>query len=150
MIRGYLNREEATAETIDGFCTGDLARVDEDDSSTSSTARDMVLRGGENVPAEVESAIFDHDAVAECVVFGIEDDRLGGKSPPVWSSKTALSWTPRPSARTAWRISKHKTPRYMWFQRERLPRNANGSPQREVRESPSRRRGLTGVLAPSP
>ena len=38
----------------------------------------MVLRGGENVYcAEVESAIFKHDAVCEVSVFGVPDDRLG-------------------------------------------------------------------------
>jgi hypothetical protein len=41
-------------------------------------AKDMVLRGGENVYcAEVENALFHHDAVAECVAFAVPDERLG-------------------------------------------------------------------------
>ena len=41
-------------------------------------AKDMVLRGGENIYCtEVETAIYQHDAVAEAAVFGVPDDRLG-------------------------------------------------------------------------
>jgi acyl-CoA synthetase (AMP-forming)/AMP-acid ligase II len=81
VIRGYLNRPEATAETIvDGWLhTGDIAYIDEDGFIyIVDRAKDMVLRGGENVYcAEVENAIFSHDAVAECVVFAVPDERLG-------------------------------------------------------------------------
>ena len=81
VIRGYLNRPDATAETIvDGWLrTGDMAREDDDGFLyIVDRIKDMVLRGGENIYcAEVESAIFDHPAVAECTVFGVEDDRLG-------------------------------------------------------------------------
>ena len=81
VIRGYLNREEATAETIiNGWLrTGDMARKDEDDFIfIVDRIKDMVLRGGENIYcAEVESAIFDHEDVTECTAFGVADDRLG-------------------------------------------------------------------------
>ena len=52
VIKGYLNRPEATAEAIrDGwFHTGDIARIDEDGFVfIVDRAKDMVLRGGENV-----------------------------------------------------------------------------------------------------
>ncbi len=81
VIRGYLNRPEATAESItDGWLhTGDIARIDENGFVfIVDRAKDMVLRGGENVYcAEVESAIHEHPAVAEATVFGVPDDRLG-------------------------------------------------------------------------
>ncbi|MFM9083315.1 MAG: AMP-binding protein, partial [Actinomycetota bacterium] len=51
-IKGYLNRPEATAETIkDGWLnTGDVARIDEDGFVfLVDRAKDMVIRGGENV-----------------------------------------------------------------------------------------------------
>ena len=80
-IKGYLNRPEATAETIvDGWLnTGDIARIDEDGFVyIVDRAKDMVIRGGENVYcSEVETAIYHHDAVAEAAVFGIPDERLG-------------------------------------------------------------------------
>jgi long-chain acyl-CoA synthetase len=81
VIRGYLNRPDASAETItEGWLhTGDVARIDEDGFIfIVDRIKDMVIRGGENVYcAEVESAIFDHEAVAECAVFGVVDARLG-------------------------------------------------------------------------
>ena len=81
VIKGYLNRPEATAESIqDGwFRTGDIARIDEDGFVfIVDRAKDMVLRGGENVYcSEVEAAIYEHPGVAEVAVFGVPDDRLG-------------------------------------------------------------------------
>jgi long-chain acyl-CoA synthetase len=59
VIKGYLNRPDATAESItDGWLhTGDIARIDEDGFIyIVDRAKDMVLRGGENVYcAEVEA-----------------------------------------------------------------------------------------------
>src|SRR5690606_36686438 len=64
VIKGYLNRPDATAEAIkDGwFETGDIARIDEDGFVfIVDRAKDMVLRGGENVYcSEVEAAIYAH------------------------------------------------------------------------------------------
>ena len=81
MIKGYLNRPEATADAIrDGWLnTGDIAHIDDDGFVfIVDRAKDMVLRGGENVfCSEVETAIYHHDSVAEAAVFGIPDDRLG-------------------------------------------------------------------------
>ena len=79
--RATCNRPDATAESIrDGwFNTGDIARIDEDGFVfIVDRAKDMVLRGGENVYcSEVEAAIYQHDAVAEAAVFGVPDERLG-------------------------------------------------------------------------
>ncbi|HEY4610987.1 MAG TPA: class I adenylate-forming enzyme family protein, partial [Ilumatobacteraceae bacterium] len=81
VIKGYLNRPEATADAIrDGwFNTGDIARIDDDGFVfIVDRAKEMVLRGGENVYcSEVEAAIYQLDAVAEAAVFGIPDERLG-------------------------------------------------------------------------
>ncbi len=140
VIAGYLNRPEATAETItDGWLhTGDVARIDEDGFVfIVDRAKDMVLRGGENVYcAEVETAIFDHDAVAECAVFGMPDDRLG--------EEVAAAVVVRPGAgvtadelraHCAARMAKYKIPRYIWLREESLPRNANGKfMKRQLRE----------------
>lgn len=131
VIKGYLNRPEATAESIrDGwFNTGDIARIDEDGFVyIVDRAKDMVLRGGENVYcSEVETAIYTHPDVAECAVFGMPDERLG--------EEVAAAIVPTPGSslsevtlRThlAERIAKHKIPARMWFLEEPLPRNANG------------------------
>ena len=131
VIRGYLNRDEATAESIqDGWLrTGDVARVDEDGFIyLVDRAKDMVLRGGENVYcAEVESALFEHDAVAECAVFGVPDDRLGEEvAAAVVVKPGAAPTADELRAFCAERIAKYKLPRYVWLLDEALPRNANG------------------------
>lgn len=141
VIRGYLNRADATAETItDGWLhTGDIARIDEDGFCfIVDRAKDMVLRGGENVYcAEVESTIYEHPAVAECTVFGVPDDRLGEEVGVAIFAKEGASIDPdalRGFCRE--RISGHKVPRYVWLLDEPLPRNANGKfLKRELRDT---------------
>ena len=141
VIRGYLNREEATAETIiDGWLrTGDMARKDEDDFLyIVDRIKDMVLRGGENIYcAEVESAIFDHDDVAECTVFGVPDDRLGEEvGIAVFLKPGAIATADTLREHCATQLAKFKVPRYFWFVEEALPRNASGKfLKRELRES---------------
>nr|BFE80431.1 hypothetical protein GCM10020093_030320 [Planobispora longispora] len=81
VIMGYWNRPEATAETFVGgwLHTGDLARIDEDGFVyIVDRAKDMVIRGGENVYcAEVEAALFEHPAIDDAAVIGIPHDELG-------------------------------------------------------------------------
>lgn len=131
VIRGYLNRPEATAETIqDGWLhTGDIARIDDDGFiAIVDRAKDMLLRGGENVYcAEVESAIFEHEAVAECAVIGVPDDRLGeevGAAVVLADGATVDAAALRAFVKE--RIAAFKVPRYIWFLDDPLPRNASG------------------------
>jgi long-chain acyl-CoA synthetase len=141
VIKGYINRPEATASSItDGWLhTGDVAYLDEDGFIfLVDRKKDMVLRGGENIYcAEVEAALHQNPAVAECSVFGVADDRLGEEV------GVAIHLRPgdRVEAQTlrddvAKLIAKHKAPRYIWFLDEPLPRNANGKfLKRELRET---------------
>lgn len=139
VIKGYLNRPDATLDTItDGWLhTGDIAYMDEDEFIyLVDRAKEMVLRGGENVYcAEVESVIFAHEAVAECVVFGVEDERMG--------EEVGAAILPKPGATLdiaelrrylQGKLSAYKIPRYIWLVESPLPRNANGKfVKREVR-----------------
>jgi long-chain acyl-CoA synthetase len=81
LIRGYWNKPEATDETfIDGWLrSGDLGRMDEEGFIfVEDRAKDMVLRGGENIYcAEVEAAIYNYPGIHEAAVFGIPHERLG-------------------------------------------------------------------------
>lgn len=131
VIRGYLNRPEATAESItNGWLhTGDIARIDEDGFvAIVDRAKDMLLRGGENVYcAEVEAAIFEHDAVAECAVIGVADDRLGEEvGAAVVLAEGASIDADALRAFVKERIAAFKVPRYIWFLDAALPRNASG------------------------
>ena len=131
VIRGYLNRPEATAESItDGWLhTGDIARIDEDGFIfIVDRLKDMVLRGGENVYcAEVEAAIHKHSAVAESSVFGVPDDRLGEEVGVAVFCHDHMAIS-ADELRTHCKslISSYKVPRYVWILDEPLPRNASG------------------------
>ncbi len=131
VIKGYLNRPEATAETIvDGWLyTGDIGYVDEHNFVyLVDRAKDMVLRGGENVYcSEVEAAIFKHEAVAEAAVFSVPDERLGEEV----GAAIFPSQDTHPSAEEirefcAGLLAKFKIPRYIWIVDQPLPRNASG------------------------
>lgn len=131
VIKGYLNKPEATADAIrDGwFNTGDIARIDDEGFVfIVDRAKDMVLRGGENIYcSEVESAIFAHPAVAENVVFGVPDDRLGEEVGAciVLADGQSLN-AEELQAFLLERMAKFKVPKHVWFRTESLPRNASG------------------------
>ena len=131
VIKGYLNRPGATSESIpDGwFHTGDIARIDADGFVTLvDRAKDMVLRGGENVYcSEVEAAIYEHPDIAEAAVFGVPDERLGEDvaAAVVLCDGAGLTAADL-QAFLVERIAKYKIPATIWIRSEALPRNANG------------------------
>ncbi|PZN95371.1 MAG: AMP-dependent synthetase [Alphaproteobacteria bacterium] len=140
VIKGYINRPEATAASItDGWLhTGDIARIDADGFIfIVDRKKDMVLRGGENVYcAEVEAIVYRHAAVAECCVFGVPDERLGEEVgiAVVLKAGTTLADTELRDHCAAL-IARHKVPRHVWFLDDPLPRNASGKfLKRELRD----------------
>jgi acyl-CoA synthetase (AMP-forming)/AMP-acid ligase II len=80
-MSGYWRDDEATAAAIVGgwLRTGDLARIDERGLVRLAGRRtEMFIRGGYNVyPAEVESALVGHPAVADAVVVPRPDPVMG-------------------------------------------------------------------------
>jgi long-chain acyl-CoA synthetase len=81
VMKGYLNRPDATAEVmVDGwFRTGDLGTKDADGYLTIvDRKKDMVLRGGYNVyPREVEEVLLRNPAIAQVAVIAVPHERLG-------------------------------------------------------------------------
>jgi acyl-CoA synthetase (AMP-forming)/AMP-acid ligase II len=79
----YFNDPQETDEAFrlgDGWLlTGDVGFLDSDGFLTLvDRSKDMLVSGGENVyPAEIENALYQHEAILECAVFGIPDDRWG-------------------------------------------------------------------------
>ena len=79
----YFNDPEETARAFrlpDGWLlTGDIGFIDEDGFLTLvDRSTDMLVSGAENVyPVEIENALYQHAACAECAVFGIPDERWG-------------------------------------------------------------------------
>ncbi|MBT4521847.1 MAG: acyl--CoA ligase [Halieaceae bacterium] len=137
VIKGYLNQPEAI---VDGWLkTGDIGYIDEEGFVfLVDRLKEMVLRGGENVYcAEVENAIFSLPVVTECVVFAVPDERLGeevGAAIYLKEEGSVEAAVIRDHCRAA--LAAYKVPRYIWFVREPLPRNANGKfVKRKVQES---------------
>ncbi|MGU3498042.1 long-chain-fatty-acid--CoA ligase [Mycobacterium sp. C31M] len=82
LMKGYLNKPEATAEAItaDGwFRTGDIGRLDDGGYLfVEDRIKDMIITGGENVYSiEVERILAEHPAVVEVAVFGVPDEKWG-------------------------------------------------------------------------
>jgi fatty-acyl-CoA synthase len=82
IMKGYWNRPEATAEAIDSegwFHSGDVGYLDDGGFLfICDRLKDMVISGGENVyPAEVESVLYKHEAIAEVAVIGLKDEKWG-------------------------------------------------------------------------
>ncbi|MCC6926284.1 class I adenylate-forming enzyme family protein [Novosphingobium sp.] len=140
VIKGYLNRPDATAETItDGWLhTGDIARIDEDGFVyIVDRKKDLVIRGGENISCtEVEACIYRHPAVLECSVFGVKDARLGEEIGVAVHLNAGHELDETDLKKHCLdHMSKHKVPRYVWFLSEPLPRNASGKfLRRELRD----------------
>ena len=82
---GYFKRPDLyqAALTTDGwFDTGDLARMDDSGAiRISGRSKDIVIRGGENVPVvEVEAALYRMSSVREVAVIAVPDQRMGERA----------------------------------------------------------------------
>jgi long-chain acyl-CoA synthetase len=130
VMKGYWGRPDATAEAIpDGwFRTGDLATRDADGYYfIVDRKKDLIIRGGYNVyPREVEEALYEHPAVAEAAVIGIEHPLLGEEV------GAAVALKPGSSAEVEelrdfvkQRVAAYKYPRHLWLVDE-LPKGPTG------------------------
>ncbi|HEV3225187.1 MAG TPA: AMP-binding protein [Acidimicrobiales bacterium] len=131
LIRGYWNKPEATAEVIvDGWLrSGDIGHVDDEGFVyVEDRAKDMVLRGGENVfCAEVEAALYEHPHVHEAAVFGVPHDRLGEEVAAAVMPVAGVSLTvDELQAHVGERLASFKVPTRIVIVASPLPRNASG------------------------
>ena len=139
VVRGYWNRQEETdaAFSRGWLHTGDVARIDEEGFvHIVDRAKDMIIRGGENVYCvEVEAALHEHPAVADCAVIGVPH--------PVLSEEVGAIIVLRPgkdvgadelSRFVGERLAAFNVPSRYWFRAEALPRNPAGKVlKRELR-----------------
>jgi acyl-CoA synthetase (AMP-forming)/AMP-acid ligase II len=140
LMKGYHNLPEASAKAIpaDGWLrSGDAGFMDHDGYVfVHDRVKDMIVSGGENIyPAEVESAIFGHPAVADVAVIGVPSERWGEEVKAVVVVKPGASAQASDIidfART--RIAGYKLPKSVDFI-DALPRNATGKIlKRELRK----------------
>ncbi len=136
---GYWNQPEATRRAIRGdwFFTGDAGYLDEDGYIyIYDRVKDMIISGGENIyPAEVESALFGHPAVADVAVIGIPDDQWGEAVKAMVVKRPGAAVTPDELIAFAReRIAHYKAPRSVDFV-DTLPRTPTGKIlKRELRK----------------
>ena len=121
VMLGYWDDPERTAEAIDAegwMHTGDLGTLDaEGYCNIAGRAKDMIIRGGENVyPREIEEYLFRHPKIAEVAVIGVPDAKYG---------EEVCAWVRLHSGQTAsaeevrgfcqGQIAHYKIPRYVHF-----------------------------------
>jgi long-chain acyl-CoA synthetase len=146
VVQGYWNRPQETALTFAGgwLRTGDLARLDTDGCLyIVDRARDMLIRGGENVYCvEVEDALYSHAAVMDAAVVGLEDRILGEQVAAVVQIKAgAATSADELRQHVAQRLAAFKVPVHIELRDQPLPRNANGKiMKRQLREELNRTR----------
>jgi len=82
LMMGYWKAPEATARAMDkdGWLhTGDMGWMDEDGYFyLAGRAKDMIIRGGENIsPEEVEAVLCSHPCIEDAAVIGVPDEEWG-------------------------------------------------------------------------
>jgi long-chain acyl-CoA synthetase len=127
----YWNHPQATAETlVDGWVrTGDIGHMDDQDFVyITDRAKDMIIRGGENIGCqEVEAVIYENVKVTECAVFGVPDARLGETVAAVVMAKPGEILTAADiRSYVADRVARFKVPDHVWVRHDQLPRTASG------------------------
>ena len=131
VMKGYLNRPEATGEAIDDdgwFYTGDIGRVDAQGRYfIVDRKKDLIIRGGFNVyPREIEEVLHEHPAVAEAAVVGIPNAELGEEVAAAVALKagsTATAEELRDYVKA--NVAAYKYPRHLWFA-DALPKGPSG------------------------
>ena len=139
VMLGYWNLPDATARAIrDGwFHTGDAGYLDKAGYLyIYDRVKDMIISGGENIyPAEIESALFGHPAIADVAVIGVPDEQWGEAVKAIVVKKPGVAVTAKELIDYAReRIAGYKVPRSVDFI-DALPRNPSGKIlKRELRK----------------
>ena len=136
VMQGYWGDPQRTAEAVqDGWMhTGDLATIDaEGYCNIVGRAKDMLIRGGENVyPREIEEFLFRHPKVQSVQVFGVPDAKYG-EEVCAWITLKPGAQCTEAEIRDFCRdqIAHYKVPRYIRFVAE-MPMTITGKVQKFV------------------
>ena len=131
VFKGYYENPEATREAfVDGwFLTGDIGLMDAGGLfEIVDRRKNMIISGGFNVyPVQVEGAIYEHPAVREVIVIGVDDAYRGQSAKAFVTLKEgARAFTLEAlQAFLKERLGKHEWPRALEF-RDALPRSPAG------------------------
>ena len=129
VMKGYLNRPEATAEIIqDGWlATGDIAKVDDQGYFyIVDRKKDMILVSGFNVfPNEVEEVAAMNDQVVEVAAIGVPND-ASGEAVKLFAVRKSDSLSEKDLiAHCRKHLTGYKVPKFVEF-RDELPKTNVG------------------------
>ena len=129
-MSGYYKLPEATQEVSrDGWHhTGDVGIMDQRGFITIVDRKnDMIITGGFNVfPTEIETVIYEHPAVLDCIVIGVPDEKWGEAVKALVKLRPGNSVTDKELIGLCRdRLGGVKTPKSVEFWDD-LPRNAVG------------------------
>ncbi len=140
LMRGYWQNDSETQQVLKAvngewrLHTGDIAYQDADGYTfIVDRLKDMILLGGYNIyPRQVEEAIYQHEAVAECVVVGVPDALRGQQVKAFIVLKAGASLTRDALLQFLQdKLAPHAQPRFVEF-RESLPKTAVGKLSRKL------------------
>ena len=135
VMKGYLNKPNATAQTIDAekwLHTGDIGYADEDGHVfIVDRAKELIKYKGFQVPpAELEAVLLTHPSIADAAVIPYPDDEAG----EVPKGIIVLKEETEPQAIlefVAERVAPHKRIRYLEFV-DKIPKSPSGKILRRV------------------
>jgi len=135
IMKGYLNRPEATAATIDSegwLHTGDIGYADEDGHFfIVDRAKELIKYKGFQVPpAELEALLLTHNAVADAAVIPCQDDEAG-EIPKAFVVLKGEATAAELINFVAERVAPHKKIRLLDFI-DKIPKSASGKILRRV------------------
>lgn len=129
VMKGYLNKPEATANTIDAdgwMHTGDIAYADEDSHFfIVDRAKELIkYKGFQVAPAELEAILLTHPCVADAAVIPCPDDEAGEVPKAIVVLRQESEAEPILDF-VATRVAPHKKIRYLEFV-DKIPKSASG------------------------
>lgn len=135
VMKGYLNRPEATAATIDrdGWLhTGDIGFADEDSHFyIVDRAKELIKYKGFQVPpAELEGLLLTHPAIADAAVIPVPDDEAG-EVPKAFVVLKGTATADEIMKFVAERVAPYKKIRSVEFI-DKIPKSASGKILRRV------------------
>ncbi|MGG3467184.1 AMP-binding protein [Neobacillus pocheonensis] len=138
VFKGYLNRSNATAETLkDGWVhTGDVGYLDEEGYLFFiGRVKEMIKSSGYSIfPEDVEALLNLHPAIRQSAVIGIPDPIKGEVVKAFVVLKDSAAENPTPSDIIKWskeNMAAYKYPRYVVI-KEQLPATPSGKVLRKL------------------
>ena len=137
VMKEYFNKPTETDNVMDGnrFHTGDIGYLDEDGYLfLVDRLKDMILVSGFNVyPTQIEAVIHNHEAVEECIVAGVPDEKRGEMVYAWVKLREGASLEEGDLKRFLKdKISTTEMPRRIVFKDEALPKTAVGKLSRKL------------------